>query len=127
MFIRQTKTRARDQEQSYFTYRLVESRRIGKKVSQHTLLNLGASFDLPKEDWPELCTRVEQLLKAEEPLFASAAAIEQHAQHIYSQILARRGEIDALEKAKNEQDFHEIDVSSIKQKNAVTVTSSSPF
>ena len=100
MFIRQTQTRSSGTGEAYFTFRLVESRRVGKKVSQHTLLNLGSNFDLAKEVWPELCARISQLLEAEEPLFEVDAAIEESAQHIYSQILARRGELQALEDKK---------------------------
>jgi transposase len=114
MFIRQTQTRSNSTGDSYFTYRLVESRRVGKKVSQHTLLNLGTNFDLPTEAWPELCTRVEQILNSEHPLFAIDATIEKKAQHIYSQIIARRGELQAT---GNEETSHyeEVDVLSLQQ------------
>ena len=110
MFIRQTKTRSSDSGADYFTYRIVESSRVGKKVSQHTLLNLGSNFDLQKEAWPELCTRISELLKSEEPLFD--VAIEQSAQHLYTQILARRGDLQAFEDKKSE-DYQEVDVNSI--------------
>lgn len=120
MFIRQTKTRPSDSGEDYFTFRIVESRRVGKKVSQHTLLNLGSNFDLQKEAWPELCTRISELLKSEEPLFEVDPAIERSAQHLYTQILARRGELQALEDQKF-QDFQEVDVNSIKQINPRTV------
>jgi hypothetical protein len=96
MFIRQTQTRSNGSGESYFTYRLVESKRVGRKVSQHTLLNLGIHFDLSTEVWPELCTRIEQILSSEQPLFASDPTIETTAQHIYNQIIARRGEIQSL-------------------------------
>lgn len=119
-FIRQTKTRSSDAGEVYFTYRLVESRRVGKKVSQHTLLNLGSSFDLPQEVWPELCTRISQLFKSEDPLFEVDASIEQSAQHIYSQILARRGELQSL-KDQKVQDYQEVNVNSIKQIKPRTV------
>jgi transposase len=114
MFIRQTQTRSNGTGESYFTYRLVESRRVGKKVSQHTLLNLGTNFDLPTEVWPELCTRVEQILNSEQALFASDATLEKKAQHIYSQIIARRGELQSL---GNEEtpNYEEIDVNSLQQ------------
>jgi transposase len=114
MFIRQTKTRSSDSGEAYFTYRIVESRRVGRKVSQHTLLNLGANFDLQKEAWPELCTRISELLKGEDPLFEVEPTIEQSAQLLYSQILAKRGEIQSLNDQVS-QDFQEVDVSSIKQ------------
>ena len=120
MFIRQTKTRSSDSGEDYFTFRIVESRRIGKKGYQHTLLNLGSNFDLQKETWPELCTRISELLKSEDPLFEVDPAIERSAQHLYTQILARRGELQALDEQKS-QDFQEVDVNSIKQINPRTV------
>ena len=114
MFIRQTQTRSNSDGVSYFTHRLVQSRRVGRKVSQHTLLNLGSNFDLPVEAWPELCTRIEQILNSESPLFTVDAAIEQSAQHIYSQIIARRSELQTL---GNEQTphFDEVDIDSLQQ------------
>ena len=122
MFIRQTQTRPNSTDGSYFTHRLVESRRVGRKVSQHTLLNLGTNFDLPKEAWPELCTRIEQILNSQEPLFDVDATIEKNAQRIYSQIIARRGELQALGN-DNEQTphFEEVDVNSLQQTTPRTV------
>ena len=115
MFIRQTKTRSASSGEAYFTHRIVESRRVGNKVSQHTLLNLGSNFEFPKEVWPELCTRIEQIFNSEDPLFAVDASIEQKAQHIYSQIIARRGELQVLVNTETTHDFQEVDVNSIKQ------------
>jgi hypothetical protein len=123
MFIRQTQTRSSKAGGPYFTHRLVEAKRTGKKVSQHTLLNLGANFDLPREAWPELCTRIEQILSSQEPLFAVDPGIEKSAQHIYSQIIARRGEIQKLSEndtLKN-QHFEEVDVDSLQQTKARSV------
>ena len=79
MFIRQTKTRSTSDGKSYFTHRLVESKRVGTKVRQRTLLNLGTNFDLPRDLWPELCIRIEQILNCEQPLFTSSPAIEKSA------------------------------------------------
>jgi hypothetical protein len=70
----------------------------------------------PKEAWPELCTRIEQILNSEEPLFAVDAAIEQSAQHLYSQIIARRGELQKQgDPGKETQCFEEVDVNSLQQ------------
>ena len=55
MFIRRTQTRSNDEH--YFTFRLVRSERIGAKVRQRTLLNLGRHFDVARSDWPVLCVR----------------------------------------------------------------------
>ena len=120
MFIRQTQTRSTNTGESYFTHRLVESRRVGRKVSQHTLLNLGSNFDLPTEAWPELCTRVEQILNSEQPLFGVDAAIEKRAYHIYNQIIARRGELQALPN-KEATDYEEVDINSLQQINPRSV------
>lgn len=126
MFIRQTQTRSSSTGASYFTYRLVESRWLGNKVSQHTLLNPGTNFDLPAEAWSELCTRVEQILRSEEPLFAVDAAIEHTAQHIYSQIIARRGELSSLEIGQTEE-FEEVDVNSLQLPPAPSAPNTSPW
>ena len=41
MFIRRTQTRSTVGGEIYFTHRLVHSERVGDKVRQRTLLNLG--------------------------------------------------------------------------------------
>ena len=62
MFIRQTRTNNKATGEGYFTYRLVRTERIGGKVRQITVLNLGRHFPIKQEDWPILCSRLEQLL-----------------------------------------------------------------
>ena len=52
MFIRRTRTRSIGES---FTFRLVRSERIGSKVRQRTLLNLGRHFDVAPSEW--LATR----------------------------------------------------------------------
>lgn len=124
MFIRQTKTRSTSDGSSYFTHRLVESNRVGDKVRQRTVLNLGTNFDLPKDLWPELCIRIEQFLNAEQPLFAVDPAIEKSAQHIYSQIIARRGnvkQLSAQDETKDTTNYQEVDINSIQQIKPRTV------
>jgi hypothetical protein len=59
MFIRRTKISSSSSGEAHYTFRLVVSKRTGKKVQQKTLLNLGANFSLPKELWPQLCSRVK--------------------------------------------------------------------
>ena len=62
MFIRQTRTGNKATGESYVTYRLVRTERIGGKVRQITVLNLGRHFPIKQEDWPILCSRLDQLL-----------------------------------------------------------------
>ena len=58
MFIRRTKTRTVGTQDHYFTFRLVRSVRLGDKVRQRTLLNLGAHFDLPAKRSGRCCANV---------------------------------------------------------------------
>jgi transposase len=91
MFIRRTQTRNTASGETYHTYRLVRSARIGGKVKQLTLLNLGRHFDLNQTHWPALCVRVEELLAGQAGLLPTEgpAAVERQAQRIAAQLLAR--------------------------------------
>ncbi|MCY4302281.1 MAG: hypothetical protein OXC68_11200, partial [Aestuariivita sp.] len=62
MFIRKIRTRTTASGESYFSHRLVESRREGDRVRQKTLLNLGRHFPIDQGDWPLLCQRVDELM-----------------------------------------------------------------
>ncbi len=114
MFIRRTKTSASSSEKTYFTYRLVTSERVGKKVRQKTLLNLGRHFDLPPEQWPQLCMRLDQILTGQTTLFDTDQSIEQTAQHLYSRIIARGALQTKNPSLTKVPDFQEIDVDSIQ-------------
>jgi hypothetical protein len=69
MYIRRSAIKSRKDGGQYYTYRLVESRRTEKGVSQHTLLNLGVDFSLPREQWPDLVKRIEENLGGQHSLF----------------------------------------------------------
>ena len=70
MFIRKTKINSNcDGEVDYFTYRIVASERIGDKVKQRTLLNLGKHFDIEPAHWPLLITRIQHLLSGQRDFF----------------------------------------------------------
>lgn len=93
MFIRTTPTRNSTTGETYITHRLVESRRVGGKVRQVTLLNLGRQFPLVKERWPELCARIEQLLGGQQALMPMPVveSVERCAQHCFSRLVAQGG------------------------------------
>ena len=65
LFIRKTKTRTHN-ARNYFSYRLVESVRVGEQVRQRTL---GAGFDVPREQWPELIAAIEATVSPTASLF----------------------------------------------------------
>ena len=64
MYIRKTKVKSGSKGEPYFTYRLVESVRVGQVVKQRTVLNLGKHFSLEPEHWPVLAARIEHLINA---------------------------------------------------------------
>jgi len=76
MFIRRTKTRDGKTGEEYFTFRLVETVRIGGAVKQRTLLNLGAHFDLPQAEWAALAGRIEELFRGQAALVVLNPAVE---------------------------------------------------
>ncbi len=91
LFIRRTRTRHTDTGQKYFTYRLVRTERIGEKVRQRTLLNLGSHYDIDRAHWPMLCARIEHWLAGQADLLDPdcPAAVETEAQRSAAQLLAR--------------------------------------
>jgi hypothetical protein len=93
MFIRTTPTRNSTTGETYITHRLVESRRVGGKVRQVTLLNLGRQFPLAKERWPEVCARIEQLLCGQQGLMPATVmeSVERCAQHCFARLVAQGG------------------------------------
>jgi hypothetical protein len=48
MFIRRTTTKSQEMGESYYTYRLVEWACTAAGVRQHTGLNLGRHFEVPR-------------------------------------------------------------------------------
>ena len=91
MFIRQTRTNNKATGEGYFTFRLVRGERIGGKVRQITVLNLGRHFAVHQDDWPLLCSRLEQLLNPQALLCSLNCSdkIERAAQRYYQQLIER--------------------------------------
>lgn len=120
MFIRRTATRNTTTGESYFTYRLVRSERVGGKVRQMTLLNLGREFALPQQDWPALCLRIEQLISAQDTLLAApcCARIEAAAQRYAGQLVVRTPTVRA---SAQQSDFCEVDVDSVEDRQPRSV------
>ena len=113
MFIRRTRTRSGSEH--YFTFRLVRSERIGPKVRQRTLLNLGRHFDVAQHDWPVLCRRIDDLLIGQLPLSPDCPqALESHAQRIAAQLLAHERVGTPASPANRGRDVQHVDVDSLE-------------
>jgi hypothetical protein len=93
LYIRRTQTRNTTTGERYFTHRLVRSERVGGKVRQVTLLNLGRHFALPQAEWPTLCARLEEILAGQEALLGGYGSllVEREAQRLAALLVARAG------------------------------------
>jgi len=126
MFIRQTRTNNKITGEGYFTFRLVRGERIGGKVRQITVLNLGRHFAIKQDDWPLLCGRIEQLLQPQALLLdlACSAHIERAAQRYVGQLVAGatlKGEAVGETAPAGAPDFQEVDIDSLQQSQPRTV------
>lgn len=92
MFIRRTQTRSRLTGEPYFTHRLVRSERVGGRVKQVTLLNLGRSFELPTEQWPLFCVRLSELLTQQTTLTSVPPLVETTVRRYAAQLQPRATE-----------------------------------
>lgn len=114
MFIRQTKTSNATSGEPYHTFRLVASERIGGKVRQQTLLNLGRNFSLPREQWPHLCARIEQILSGQMSLLEPSPKIETLAQRYAARLVTTRRPVTEPKQDLPVPDYHEVDVDSLE-------------
>ena len=109
MFIRRTQTRSTDTGEAYFTHRLVRSERVGSKVRQRTLLNLGRHFEIEQHHWPALCRRTDEILTGQLQLDPDGPpGLETHAQRFAAQLLARSDAPD------DGPDIQRVDVDSLE-------------
>lgn len=137
MFIRRVKTRTTDNGSSYYSYRLVDSYRVADRVRQRTLLNLGSNFSFPREHWPELTQRIEQIVLGQQTILLSTPVeLEQQAQSIVNLLLRKYSHAELLTAAGAEEDkktpeergqgedgrdLHSVDLNSLEQSNSRTV------
>jgi transposase len=127
MYIRKTKTKTLNQGEAYFTYRIVESVRVGKQVKQRTLLNLGKDFAIESTHWPLLTTRIEQLLQTtapqQETLFTLTdelgQLLEATAQHYSALICAKLAQ--PLDSANPGPDYHRVDIHQVEAAQARSI------
>lgn len=110
MYIRRSAIKSRKDGGQYYTYRIVESRRTEKGVRQHTLLNLGVNFSLPRENWPDLVKRIEEILGGQHSLFDTDSEIEKLAQKYASRIMLSKQDVAPVD----DIDYREIDLNSIE-------------
>ena len=118
MYIRRTHTRNSATGESYHTHRLVQSKRVGSQVRQETLLNLGHHFAVDQEQWPMLCSRIEDVLTGQNSLFQGECTdlVEVEAQRIVARLLVRQADhTPSTEHSTDSQrDIQSVDISTLE-------------
>lgn len=107
--------------EKYYTYRLMESVRIGKKVKKITLLNLGSDFSVEQENWRDLATRVDDILKQRDRLFEIDNELEVIAQEYAKKIIASQAIKQEESISKEKDNYKEIDITTIKNSDPKSI------
>ncbi|MCI0501758.1 MAG: IS1634 family transposase [Epsilonproteobacteria bacterium] len=121
MFIRKTVSKNKNNvDEKYYTYRLVESYRVGNLVKQRVLLNLGADFNVDKSNWFILATRIEDIIKQRISLFEinNNNELESLAQQYALRIISLQAQQDTQ---ANNADYQDVDINSIENINPKTI------
>ena len=115
MYIIKTISKSKkDSTQNYYTYRLMESIRIGKKVKKKTLLNLGSEFSVEQTEWATLSTRIDEIIKQTPTLFVIDKDLETLAQQYALRIISAQAIIEVDTMVSDEDRYKEIDPATIK-------------
>jgi len=117
MFIRKVPHKNRKNRKEYHTYKLVESIRTGRGPRQRDVLNIGADFELPREQWKELANCVEEILTGQRHLIDYPEEIRRLAGRYAKKII--RQQADVVDEATDtEPDYETIDVNSMENEEA---------
>ncbi|MCK5506993.1 MAG: transposase, partial [Desulfobacterales bacterium] len=111
MYVRRTTIKSRKDGRQYYTYRLVQSERTAKGVRQRTLINLGTDFSLPRDQWSELSSRIQEIISGQQSFFKISEEIEELAQNYAARII----QAQQKNKADNDRpDYHEVNADSLE-------------
>jgi len=111
MYIRRTTVNRHKDGKPYYTYRLVESVRTSKGVRQHTLLNLGTNFSCPRESWPDLASRIGEIISGQKQLFPPASDLEDEAQRYAALIIQSKNRGSGID---GDTDYRNVDISTLE-------------
>ena len=124
MYIIKTISKSKkNSSEKYYTYRLMESVRVGKKVKKITLLNLGSTFSVEQKNWVELSTRINEIINQTPNLFELDSELETLAQEYAKKIIASKAKAkkDDVLLSKEENKYKEIDITTVQNSNPKSV------
>jgi hypothetical protein len=126
MYIRRIEKKNRNSIKTYLYYRLVHGYKVGDKVRQQTLLNLGKLEDCPVEKHKALADRIEMLLTGSESIFNDIdESIEALAQRFVKEIQSK-GLFPSLKRKTAigkapDKTFEEVNLESIEEEESKTI------
>jgi len=119
MYIRSVKKKNKGSDKTYQYYRLVHGYKIGTKVRQQTLLNLGSLEQCPQDKHKLLADRIEMLLTGATSLFDIDETIEPLAQRYAAEIQSKGLFTSKKKKTVIGEDLqkslHQVDIDSIEE------------
>jgi hypothetical protein len=118
--IKTTSKSKKDTNKKYYTFRLMESVRVGGKVKKITLLNLGSNFNVDQKDWADLSKRIDDIINKTPALFEIDKDLETLAQQYAFAVITAKGRVNTQEVVdiKEEDRYKQIDVTTIKNMNS---------
>ena len=120
MYIRETRHQDKKTQKKYSTFKLVESVQTQKGPRQRMLLNLGTHFKLPRNQWKDLTDRIGLKVKGQEIAVPYSKEVEGLAERYSKQLLIKQAHI-VNESSKKQEEFHEVDVLSLKHDDVRTI------
>jgi hypothetical protein len=120
--IKTTSKSKKDTNKKYYTFRLMESIRVGGKVKKLTLLNLGSNFNVDQKDWADLSKRINDILNKTPILFKIDKDLETLAQQYAFSVITAKGKANQeVMDIKDEDRYREIDVTTVKNMNSKNI------
>ena len=115
MYIIKTVSKSKkDGTKKYYTFRLMQSLRVGDKVKKITLLNLGSDFNIDQEHWANFSKRIDDIINKTPSLFEFDKDLESQAQQYATRlILLQAKKIDNEQSDTDDNKYKEIDTTSI--------------
>jgi len=115
MYIIKTVSKSKkDGTKKYYTFRLMESQRIGNKVKKITLLNLGSNFNVDQNHWADFSKRVENIINKTPSLFEFDKVLESLAQQYAARLILLKSKKQPVDNKEDKNGkYKEIDTTSV--------------
>lgn len=121
--IKTTSKSKKDSKKKYYTFRLVQSLRVGKSSKKITLLNLGADFSVEQEHWADLSRRIEEIINKSPSLFPLNKKLESLALEYANKIISSQcnKQQSIADKEEDTNRYKEVDTISIKNSDSKSI------